>query len=245
MCLKQIQNSGLPLSVAMTSTAIYDYNHPASTRFRMALSQDRAAQFRLAPTPSNIEVKARLRRPERTRELAECLCGSSPEEVDQLDTFFGCQQGRLKLREVSSTSGELIFYRRDDVPGPKQSEYLIVHTSSPSVLRGVLAAALGTKQVVEKSRTLFLFGQTRIHLDAVENLEAFVGLELVLWEDQSAEEGPSIVRHLMRFLEIGEGDLVEGAYADLLPATSRPPIHTNEKRLSEPYLPSLIQFCRR
>src|SRR5438552_9337113 len=49
--------------------------------------------------PSNTEVKARLRDPERLRQRAAQRAGSQGELLHQVDTFFHMPHGRLKLRE--------------------------------------------------------------------------------------------------------------------------------------------------
>lgn len=168
--------------------------------------------------PSNIEIKARARDPERLRRLAERLSDTPPEVLEQHDTFFPSPRGRLKLRQFSPHSGELIFYSRPDVPGARQSDYVIAQTASPADLRAVLSAALGVNGTVTKTRRLLRVGQTRIHLDEVAGLGAFVELEVVLREGQTPDEGRRVARHLMAALEIDESDLVAGAYADLLAA---------------------------
>ena len=168
--------------------------------------------------PSNIEIKARAVDPERKREIAARLSGGAPTVLRQRDTFFPCAHGRLKLRELSTTHGELIFYTRPDMAGAKQSNYSLSSTSEPAALHQVLTAALGTKQVVKKTRWLFLVGQTRIHLDEVAGLGWFLELEVVLREGQPAGEGHRIARELMDALEIADTDLIEGAYVDLLAA---------------------------
>ena len=168
--------------------------------------------------PSNIEIKARLADPGRQRAIATRLSGGEPTVLHQRDTFFPCAHGRLKLRELSTTRGELIFYTRPDTAGAKQSNYSLSSTSEPAALQQVLTAALGTKQVVTKTRWLFLVGQTRIHLDEVADLGWFLELEVVLRDGQDAGEGHRIARELMDALEIADGDLIEGAYADLLAA---------------------------
>ena len=61
--------------------------------------------------PANIEIKARLRDPERVRLLAEKLSDAPPETIEQHDTFFACPHGRLKLRQFSPDAGELIFVK--------------------------------------------------------------------------------------------------------------------------------------
>ena len=168
--------------------------------------------------PSNIEIKARVADPARKRELAERLAQAPPIVLQQHDTFFPCPNGRLKLRELSPTEGELIFYRRPDAPGPRQSDYSIHPTKSPASLRALLTAAFGLGLVVIKTRLLYLVRKTRIHLDSVVGLGSFVELEIVLSPNQSAEEGRGVALQLMSALEIDEADLIARAYADLLGA---------------------------
>ena len=166
--------------------------------------------------PSNIEIKARVADPARQRELAARLARTPPTLLRQQDTFFPCAHGRLKLRQLSESRGELIAYQRADVVGTKQSDYLIYPTATPAALRATLASALGVGVVVTKTRLLFLVGQTRVHLDEVEGLGDFLELEVVLTEGQTAAEGHYIAREIMAALEVGEADLVDCAYADLL-----------------------------
>jgi predicted adenylyl cyclase CyaB len=72
------------------------------------------------------------------------------------------------------------------------------------------------KGVVRKIRLLYWVGQTRIHLDEVEDLGAFAELEVVLRPGQSEAEGLKIAENLAVELGIREEDLVEGAYIDLM-----------------------------
>jgi len=124
--------------------------------------------------PTNVEIKARVRDRERMADLAASLSGGPPSVLHQEDTFFRVPAGRLKLRKLAPTRGELIFYRRPDQPGPKSSEYSISVTSEPDTLRDVLGAALGVLGVIRKERWLYLVDNTRIHLDQVKGLGDFV-----------------------------------------------------------------------
>jgi len=165
--------------------------------------------------PTNIEIKAYLRDPERTKLIARQLSGADPKEIRQEDTFFQIPEGRLKLRQFSEDAGELIFYRRDDIAGTKRSDYAIVSTDKPKALLAVLAQALEAKVMVLKKRLVYLVDQTRIHVDEVKGLGVFLELEVVLRDGQSSEEGHKIAKDLMRKLEVVETDLIEGSYADL------------------------------
>jgi adenylate cyclase class IV len=164
----------------------------------------------------NIEIKARLESIESVFSLAAALADEGPVEIIQDDTFFRCDSGRLKLRMFSENEGELIFYRREDQRGPKESFYHVYPTTAPGTLSETLSLAYGRAGRVCKSRTLFLAGRTRIHLDRVEGLGDFLELEVMLEEGESAEAGVAIANGLMARLGIRPDQLVEGAYVDLL-----------------------------
>ena len=169
----------------------------------------------------NVEIKARIKSGDTLLPRVKAVADSGPTEIFQDDTFFSCPNGRLKLRAFSETSGELIFYQRLDVAGPKESFYVVSATASPDTLREALSLAYGACGRVRKHRTLFLAGRTRIHLDRVDDLGHFLELEVVLSENQDSEDGIGIARELLAKLDISPQQLVEGAYVDLLRGRSQ------------------------
>ena len=164
----------------------------------------------------NVEIKARVGALEATRRLAERLADGPGAVMEQSDTFFRVAGGRLKLRERSDAPAELIFYRRPDAEGPKESEYEVCPVPDAPRLRELLAAALGVVGRVVKRRVVYRAGRTRIHLDEVRDLGAFLELEVELASGESADGGVREARRLMHALEIGEDALIAGAYVDLL-----------------------------
>lgn len=166
--------------------------------------------------PSNIEVKAAVKELVPLRSIVERIAAGPCQILHQEDIFFRVKRGRLKLRMFSDGLGELIHYERPDANGAKVSDYQIYATSKPLELRSLLAASLGETVTVKKKREVFIVGQTRIHLDQVDELGTFVELEVVLDSNQTPEQGRSIASDLMEKLGINESDLVSCAYADLL-----------------------------
>jgi predicted adenylyl cyclase CyaB len=164
----------------------------------------------------NVEIKARVESLEAILERAATLADEGPLEIQQDDTFFACANGRLKLRELSPDYGELIFYRREDKSGPKESFYVRAVTSDPTTLRECLTLAHGQVGRVLKHRTLFLAGRTRLHVDRVAELGAFLEIEVVLQHDESVESGIREANDLMNRLGIESTQLVEAAYIDLM-----------------------------
>lgn len=166
--------------------------------------------------PRNVEIKAKIARLDVVLNNAQTLVGEAPKLIEQKDVFFHAKNGRLKLRILGRTHGELIFYQRSDISGPKTSTYRVVETDEPDKLRALLAAAYGEKIIVHKLRHLFTLGRTRIHVDEVTGLGEFLELEVVLDETEGTAEGEREALELMAKLGIKSQDLVEGAYADML-----------------------------
>jgi predicted adenylyl cyclase CyaB len=169
-----------------------------------------------APMPRNVEIKAYIESVDLLARKTAAIADQGPIEIDQDDTFFYCEAGRLKLRSLSLEEGELIFYRRADQHGPKESYYLRSLTSAPETLRELLTQAYGQAARVQKHRTLFLLGRTRVHLDDVKFLGHFLEIEVVLEEGEPVEAGIGEARSVMARLGIETAQLIDGSYVDLL-----------------------------
>ena len=171
----------------------------------------------------NVEIKARIESLEALVPRAAAVADQGPSEIVQDDTFFACPHGRLKLRAFPSGDGQLIFYRRPDQAGPKESFFLISPTSSPDTLREALTLAYGEAGRVRKRRILFLAGRTRIHLDRVEGLGDFLELEVVMADGEPTDAGVTVARDLLSRLGIAPRQLIDDAYVDLLSRAARAP----------------------
>lgn len=153
--------------------------------------------------------------------------------LQQRDTYFHVQRGRLKLREVRREGAppqtELIQYLRPDDPDARASDYLVVSVTDPEALREALARALGVRVVVAKRRELYLWRHTRIHLDVVERLGAFVELETVVTDPSFSADARAELAQGAAALGICDPDRVAVSYADLLedalPRRLHPPGH--------------------
>lgn len=84
---------------------------------------------------------------------------------------------------MKNGSGELIFYERPNTEGPKLSEYVKLELKENSAcvgLKDILSKTNGILGVVEKLRHLYLIGQSRIHIDQVENLGHYMEIEVFI-----------------------------------------------------------------
>lgn len=164
----------------------------------------------------NIEIKAKVDDFSALYEKLALISDGLPDIIDRDDTFFICPHGRLKLRTLAPDRGELIFYQRPDQAGPKTSFYTLTETQDPHGLRETLTLAYGAAGRVIKQRTLFMTGQTRLHLDRVKGLGDYLEFEVVLADEETPEQGIAIAEDLLERLGIDRQELVDQAYVDLL-----------------------------
>ncbi len=141
----------------------------------------------------------------------------------QGDTYFRVPHGRPKLRRIrDSPHGTLIYYDRPDRPESRYSYYHLAPVNEAEEIEPLLGATLGTHVKVDKTRHLFLFGATRIHLDRVANLGCFVELETVILY-QREEEAYAEHELVKQTLRLDECETVAVSYGDLLQERSRRP----------------------
>jgi predicted adenylyl cyclase CyaB len=163
----------------------------------------------------NIELKARIADIAAARRTAVSLATEYVGIERQIDTYFHCRNGRLKLREIEGAPAQLISYSRPDAGGPKPSDYDIVAVDDACRFKRLLEASLGIRVVVDKRREIFLCGNTRIHLDEVAGLGTFLEFEAVLEPSYNDHAGEVHVDQLAKHFGIAASDLVSGSYCEL------------------------------
>jgi len=164
----------------------------------------------------NVELKARLADLDTARRTAASIATHHVGTQHQIDTYFHCPHGRLKLRQINGLSAELISYSRPNQEGPKTSDYLLVPVTNPESLKAALTAALGVRVVVDKQREIYLVDNVRIHLDEVRGLGQFLEFEAVLGPGIDEAAGRAQLDQLAATFAIHPADRSAGSYADLL-----------------------------
>lgn len=168
----------------------------------------------------NVELKARLRSLDAARVVAQTLATSQLPDQHQVDTYFRCHQGRLKLREITGAAAQLISYQRPDTAAAKPSRYYLIDVPDPAAMLEGLTAALGILVRVEKHREIYFHKNVRIHLDRVEQLGTFLEFEAVLDNEAQIAEGEAMVGWLREQFSIQPEALLTGSYSDMLGLSS-------------------------
>jgi predicted adenylyl cyclase CyaB len=164
----------------------------------------------------NIEIKARLDDLPAARRVAETLATQRLGVQEQIDTYFRCTTGRLKLRQVSGQTAQLIWYVRPSDPQPKASDYHLVPAPQPETLIAALRSAMGIVSVIRKRREIYLWRNVRIHLDDVEGLGQFLEFEAVLSSEIDEAAGRGQLQELMAQFDIRPKNLLAGSYIDMI-----------------------------
>ncbi|MEL6131831.1 MAG: class IV adenylate cyclase [Bacteroidota bacterium] len=165
----------------------------------------------------NIEIKARTNQHETIRQVLQSKSARFVGTDRQIDTYFRCENGRLKLRQ-GNIEQSLIHYSRTDQAGPKASHVSLFHpTDGSDALKAVLLAAYGIWKVVDKTREIYFVDNVKIHLDQVQGLGTFVEIEAI---DTDGSIGEATLRqqcaHFMELFEIKESDLLSQSYSDMV-----------------------------
>ena len=163
-----------------------------------------------------VELKAKIDNIDKVREKILKLNAEFIGKFHQIDTYFNVPKGRLKLREIEGKPhAQLIYYERENIATPKKSEVFILEISNPEEFKEKTEKILGIKSVVDKVREVYVYRETKIHLDSVKRLGCFIEFEKETLESE-IEETRSFLEKLMKKLEIRWENLIESSYGELI-----------------------------
>lgn len=133
--------------------------------------------------------------------------------LTQKDIYYKCSSGLLKLR-IEGDNQTLIKYKRDEKNGEDRwSNYELLEILSTGADK-YFEDFLQVETIVEKKRHLYLFNNTRIHLDEVKEAGTFLELEtLVLDGMEDAKNRFDEIKLLLNLNELKE---LKKSYRDIM-----------------------------
>jgi len=164
----------------------------------------------------NLEFKARLASLETAHQLAQEVSTRAPLREFQLDTYFHCSPGRLKLRQIDRCRGQLIWYQRADQAVARESHYQLTEITEVDAVCQLLSAALGVRSRVEKQRTVYWYENVRIHIDEVRALGTFIEFEAVISTPAQRGAAADQLEFLSDALQINATDVLTVSYGDMM-----------------------------
>lgn len=142
--------------------------------------------------------------------------------LNQIDTYFIIGNKRLKLREEKDAN-YLVLYLRKNIKESRVSKYYILNIPKYllSIIKILLTIIFGVKIIINKKRELFIYKNTRIHLDSVDNLGRYIELETVF--KKNSKEGDLKKEHnlLLETLGLDKLEKISKSYSDMVIENSK------------------------
>jgi len=164
----------------------------------------------------NVEIKAKCLNTDIIREILIAR-GADYKGVDkQTDTYFQCDNGRLKLRQ-GNIENSLIFYNRENKAGPKASDIAFSKVNIDTQIKNVLTKAYGVFIQVKKEREIYFIENVKFHIDTLVELGTFIEIEAI--DDNGAFTKNELEKQCQFYLDlfkIDSTDLLTNSYSDML-----------------------------
>jgi len=162
--------------------------------------------------PVNLEIKVKVKNFDTILSNLKKLKAKKNGVLKQKDVYFASSKGLLKLRKEGKNQ-QLIRYQRNEKGKNRWSNFEILElhqAHAESFLRNLLTCEV----VVEKERILFMYNDTRIHLDKVKKLGNFVELETKVLSTK--KEAQKRFHFLVESLQLKPKEQLRASYHDLL-----------------------------
>jgi predicted adenylyl cyclase CyaB len=167
--------------------------------------------------PVNLEIKVELKTHKEIEKILALLKAEKVKTLKQKDIYYKHKGGLLKLR-VEGGTYTLIKYLRDEKGKDRWSDYELLTLSGKSPEK-YLAEILKTETVVEKQRILYMYDNTRVHLDTVKNLGCFLELETLTLKGKA--DAKKRFDFLVNSLKLKEHKELKMSYRDLMMKKSK------------------------
>lgn len=162
---------------------------------------------------TNLEIKVKLENFDNILKIQNDKNIQHEKTILQKDIYYKIPAGLLKLRKHNE-GFELIKYQRNEKDGERWSNYFVLNIFGENV-ENYFSDIFETETVVEKVRELYIYKNTRIHLDEVKNLGKFLELETVV-KNISQVEAKTEFDEIVKFLELDFENQIKKSYRDLI-----------------------------
>jgi predicted adenylyl cyclase CyaB len=162
--------------------------------------------------PKNIELKIKVDNFDSIKSKLKNLNCSFEGILNQTDVYYIASSFLLKLRK-SNSEYQLIKYYRNEVDRERISEYEILKILGENPI-SFFNSIFKISAVVNKKRELYLYKNSRIHLDEVENLGRFLEIEAIVKTNK--EEAEKEFLEIAQALGLDLSKQLKASYRDLM-----------------------------
>jgi len=160
----------------------------------------------------NLEIKVKLNSHKQVKEILKQNNIHLKGLLFQKDIYYKVNRGILKLR-IENVTQTLIFYDRNEQSKKRWSDYYLIDLSKVDA-NIYLKRFLDVLVIVKKKRELFIYKNTRIHLDYVQGLGYFLELETRVVN--GLKDAEKRFNYLLDLLDLRSKKEIRASYKDLL-----------------------------
>jgi len=162
--------------------------------------------------PLNLELKVKLKSFTKVNKLLKEINAGFVKTLNQKDIYYKNTGGLLKLR-IENGEQSIIKYIRDEKGKDRFSEYQVLHFSDGNAEK-FFNEVFDTEIIVQKRRLLFLYNNTRVHLDTVKNLGNFLELETLVLNGKA--DAKNRYNEIVRLLQLDKYESIKKSYRNLM-----------------------------
>ncbi|QQS37323.1 MAG: class IV adenylate cyclase [Ignavibacteriales bacterium] len=128
--------------------------------------------------PLNLEVKIKVDSFSSLLRKLKFINAKYTSTLNQRDIYYKNEDALLKLR-IENGKESLIRYNRNEKAKNRFSDYQVIHLMSKGTEK-FFEKLFDVEVIVDKNRKLYMFDNTRIHLDDIKFLGKFIELETLV-----------------------------------------------------------------
>jgi predicted adenylyl cyclase CyaB len=162
--------------------------------------------------PSNIELKIKVSFIRKYESILKSLGLKRNSLLNQKDIYYEVKKGLLKLR-IENGKCYFIRYLRDETSRNRISNYSIIEIKNDSPEK-FFNSIFNVRAIVEKKRILYVYKNTRIHLDRIEKLGNFIELESVITRNKGS--ALKEFNEVVNLLNLDISRQIKKSYKDLI-----------------------------
>ncbi len=167
--------------------------------------------------PLNLELKVKLNSLKQIENNLQKLKAEFIKELNQKDVYYKIAKDLVKLR-IENGEQSLIRYNRDEKGKDRFSDYEVLYFSSGNGEK-FLNNLFKVEAVVEKKRLLYMYDNTRIHIDKVKELGYFLELETLVINGKA--DAKKRFNFIVDALELELKNQIKKSYRDLIKAEDK------------------------
>ncbi len=162
--------------------------------------------------PVNLELKVKLKSFSRVKKLLKVINAEFVKTLNQKDVYYKNHGELLKLR-LENGEQSIIKYLRDEKGSDRFSNYEVLQIANGNAEK-FFNIIFKTEAVVEKKRQLFMYDNTRVHLDSVKGLGNFLELETLVLN--SKLDAKKRYYEIIKLLKLDQYESIRKSYRNLM-----------------------------